>query len=156
MPGRGNSPSRPPSISPANAAVCDRGFLHIVLHNLFDNAVCYANAGGRILVTLTCHDDHAAIEITNTGNILTAEETTHVLERFWRKESARSDTGVHAGLGLSLCQRLMTLQGGDIRIETRGDVFLATIVLKAAPVAQTPPLTAPSRPASLPVPPSPR
>jgi signal transduction histidine kinase len=71
-------------------------------------------------------EHQAGISVANTGCDLTPEELPRVFERFWRKESARSQTGLHAGLGLSLCRRLMTLQGGTMQVETHGDEFHAT------------------------------
>ncbi len=47
------------------------------------------------------NDGRFRLIVTNTTDGLTEEDVTHLFERFWRKESARSGTG-HSGLGLSL------------------------------------------------------
>ena len=111
----------------------DRAFLRIILNNLLDNAVSYANTSGTLTIAIIPpHPDsadpahrQAALRVTNTGCDLTPEELPRVFERFWRKESARSETGLHAGLGLSLCRRLMALHGGTLNVETRAGEFHA-------------------------------
>ncbi len=110
--------------------VGDPALLRIVLNNLLDNAVGYANDGGRITISLVTTAAAVGVCVANTGSELTAEDVGHVFERFWRKESARSETGLHAGLGLSLCQRLMALQGGRMLVETSGDEFRASALFE--------------------------
>jgi two-component system sensor histidine kinase QseC len=104
--------------------------LLIVLHNLLDNAVSYTNEGGDIRIAVACDSQFARITITNTGSLIAPEDASHLFDRFWRGDSARSDTAHHCGLGLSLSQRLMTLLAGNINIQTtRGGDFSVTITL---------------------------
>ena len=106
----------------AVTAHTDPAKLASVLHNLVDNAISYSEARGSITVDVEPH----TIRITNTG--CTLDDTTHVFERFWRGDAART-AGTHAGLGLSIAKTLVELLGGSITARVADHRFIATIVL---------------------------
>lgn len=100
----------------------DRDKLRLVIHNLVDNAISYADTGGTIRVVLAGR----RLQISNTGCTLTATDVAHVFERFWRGDAARS-SGAHAGLGLALCKKLVAHLGGTITAEVSDGTFVATV-----------------------------
>ena len=102
----------------------DREQLRIIVHNLVDNAVSYANEGGELRVELF----DATLRISNTGCVLSAAQIERVCDRFWRGDQART-TGTHAGLGLALCHKLAGLLGTPLRIEAVDGRFVATVAL---------------------------
>ncbi len=71
------------------------------------------------------------LEIVNTGNQITQADLPKLFDRFYRGDQARADTGVHCGLGLSLCQRLMRLMGGTIgvKVSPEGE-FITSVKIK--------------------------
>ena len=97
--------------------------LQLILNNLLDNAVTYADEGGSISVSVEPDVHVVRFRIANTGNHLPASDTQHVFERFWRGDTARaSSNGLRrCGLGLPLCQRLVLLLGGTIEASTNDD-----------------------------------
>jgi signal transduction histidine kinase len=110
----------------------DRERLLHVLNNLFDNAICYANAGGTIRVRTAGGNPHAKIFIANSGSKISAEEAAHVFDRFWRGDPARSDVGTHCGVGLSVCQKMIHALGGAISATSSvGGEFVVEISLPA-------------------------
>lgn len=108
--------------------------LKLVVRNVLDNAVCHADEGGTVRVEVA--DDNApGLRVTNTGSRVAAEDAHRVFERFWRGDAARSRTGTHCGLGLSLCRRIVETLGGTIAAETRqGGEFAVEIRLAGAAV----------------------
>ncbi|MGD0462759.1 MAG: ATP-binding protein [Tepidisphaeraceae bacterium] len=106
--------------------------LRIILHNLFDNAVSYADEAGALRVSATLSADVFRVEVANTASRLGPEQSSHFFDRFWRGDQARTDVGIHCGLGLPLCQRLSRLLKGEIEIQTteRG-WFIARLTLPA-------------------------
>ena len=86
----------------------DPVLLGAVLTNLLSNAVAYTPRGGKIQVSLTEDTNGRKLEIVNTNKQLTQEDLAHLLEPFWRKDQARSDTS-HSGLGLCVAGRLCGL-----------------------------------------------
>jgi two-component system, OmpR family, heavy metal sensor histidine kinase CusS len=105
----------------------DADLLGLVLSNLFDNAVSYADEGGRIDVDASANSHGANFRIANSGSHVAAADADRVFDRFWRGDAARG-AGKHAGLGLALCRKIMSLLGGDISLETEKDhVFAVTL-----------------------------
>ncbi len=110
---------------PGNARLwTDRALLDVVIRNILDNAVSYADEGGQVLVRWEPADDAGRLIVANSGCTLDAGEVAKVFERFWRNDTARSATGRHAGLGLSLCEKIMPLLGGRALALVRdGNIF---------------------------------
>lgn len=98
--------------------------LHIIVRNLIDNAVSHADEGGRLRISVARNGQSVYAEFTNTGSQISADEVPRLFDRFWRGDAARAGAGMHCGLGLSICQRLTTLLGGEISVDTaRGRDF---------------------------------
>ena len=91
----------------------DPALLDVVFSNLLGNAMTYAPAGGRIVLSAAPKDDQMVIAIGNTNDTITSDDLPHLFEAFWRKDSARTDGG-HSGLGLSLVVAMLSLTGGRI------------------------------------------
>jgi two-component system sensor histidine kinase BaeS len=67
--------------------------------------------------------------IANTGDTIAPEDLPHLFERFYRTDSARSDTE-GSGLGLSLAQAIVEAHHGSIQITsdpTSGTTFTITL-----------------------------
>ena len=104
----------------------DRDKMSIVLTNLLDNAVSYADEQGWIQISAQRKGAGAEVSIANSGSHLLAGDENRICERFWRGDAARSD-GQHCGLGLSLSQKLLEVLQGRLEIEAQsGGVFQAT------------------------------
>jgi two-component system, OmpR family, heavy metal sensor histidine kinase CusS len=115
------------------AVFADRDKLRQVLNNLFDNAVTYADEGGAVRMVLDADAASVRLTVANTGSRLSPEQAAQAFDRFWRGDAARTDTGTHCGLGLSITRELVQLLGGTIRAEsTAGGEFAVTIELPAA------------------------
>jgi two-component system OmpR family sensor kinase len=89
----------------------------MVMSNLFDNAIAHAPEGSTITVELMADDTWVRLIITNpcTGPLPDGDT---LFRPFWRGDAARTGGGLHCGLGLALCRRLMTLLRGDITADT--------------------------------------
>jgi two-component system sensor histidine kinase QseC len=113
--------------------VTDSEKLRIILHNLFDNAVSYADEAGALRVSAKVIAGEFHLEVANTGSRVGPEQATHLFERFWRGDQARTNVGIHCGLGLSLCQRLTRLSKGNIEVQsTEHGWFTVRLTLPAA------------------------
>lgn len=106
--------------------------LAMVLSSLLDNAVEYADEGGRVRVTGQAASDSVEITVANTGCGLSQDDARRVFDRFWRGDAARTNTGVHYGLGLAVAQRLVQVLGGAVSANVSDTgVFSVQIVLPA-------------------------
>jgi two-component system OmpR family sensor kinase len=96
-----------------------------VLRNLLVNALRHTPSGGSITVSAAPAKDAVEIAVADTGEGIAGEDLSHVFERFWRADPARTRTG-GSGLGLSVAQSLVEAQGGRIWAEStpgRGSIF---------------------------------
>lgn len=95
-------------------AYADLGMTERVLNNLIGNAIAYSAAGGCIEVILSQENGVPTVTVRDTGPGIPKQDLPHIFEPFYRGDA--SGTG-HAGLGLAIARRIMTLQGGDICVE---------------------------------------
>jgi two-component system heavy metal sensor histidine kinase CusS len=114
------------------ALTVDRESVVRITTILLENAAEYTDEGGRIEVAARSFDSSVEIVFANTGCRLSEEEARHVFERFWRGDSARSDTGVHCGLGLALVRRSVASLGGSARAEVAGGIFTIRVIIPTA------------------------
>ncbi len=87
--------------------------LGVILGNLCANAAAHAPAGTPLHVTCTREADGVTLLFLNRQGDLTVADMPHLFERFWRKDTARSDSH-HYGLGLALAAEFAELLGGTI------------------------------------------
>jgi len=88
------------------------------LTNLLDNAVKYTPAGGRVTISVQLYELFCRIDIADTGIGITGEEQAHVFERFYRSPRVAQQDGV--GIGLYLSRRIISDEGGYIKLSSKG------------------------------------
>ncbi|MES1180921.1 MAG: ATP-binding protein, partial [Verrucomicrobiota bacterium] len=111
----------------------DHHRLRQLLLNLADNAVKYNQPQGRVRMSLRRVAGSAEFTIANTGAGIPPEILPRVFDRFFRGDSAHSDTIDGCGLGLSIAQWIVSAHDGTIQIESRpGDHTLVTVRLPLA------------------------
>ncbi len=118
-------------IGPETSFESDIKSLSMMLSNLLNNAVEYTNKSGKIWTTARKTDGSVEIIIANTGCKLTAEQASQVFDYFWRADTARTNTGLHCGLGLALVQKIAKALGGSANVELHNDVFEIRLTLPA-------------------------
>jgi len=92
---------------------------------LLDNAVKYTPEGGVIEVSASRHDARVRLEVSDTGMGVPPQETSHIFERFYRSEAARTVRGT--GLGLSIARQIAEAHGGSLHVESvrgKGSTFI--------------------------------
>lgn len=92
--------------------------LEQVLHNLLTNAAKYSPEQGLIEVTIEADEQSATVCVADHGVGLGRSELAQVFKRFYRAEGTRRLEGT--GLGLYICERIITAHGGRIWAESAG------------------------------------
>jgi signal transduction histidine kinase len=88
------------------------GHLEQILDNLLDNAIdALGDRGGCVTVTVASSDIGATLTIADDGPGMTQQERSRAFLRF----TTGSQNGT--GLGLAIVQRLVTSNGGTVRLE---------------------------------------
>jgi two-component system, OmpR family, heavy metal sensor histidine kinase CusS len=102
----------------------------LALRNIFSNSLAYTDFAGSVRISTARIDDYAVISVANTGSTIPPENTDDVFKRFWRGDKARSDVGIHFGLGLSLTKKIVTALNGKIAVKTQaGGEFEITVLI---------------------------
>ncbi len=88
--------------------------LRQLFSNVFENCIRYCGAGAR--VTLQARRAGADLEILvdDSGAGVPDAALAHLAERFYRVDGSRSREHGGAGLGLALCQRIISAHGGSL------------------------------------------
>jgi heavy metal sensor kinase len=106
--------------------------LRQVFFNLLDNAIKYTPEGGAVAVGLGEAGGEAVVTVRDTGVGISAEHLSHVFDRFYRVDKARSRAEGGAGLGLSIARKIVTDHGGRIELtSTPGQGTTCTVALPA-------------------------
>lgn len=93
--------------------------LRRMLGNLVDNAVKFTPEGGRIDLEVRPTAKGPELSVTDTGIGIPAGEVPRVFERFHRVDRSRSQDTGGVGLGLAIVDRIATLHGCKVTIQSR-------------------------------------
>jgi signal transduction histidine kinase len=94
----------------------DEQLLRRLLLNLSDNALKYTTSG-HITYTLRKTSPSLELTISDTGIGIPASDLSHIFDRFYRVDASRSRDNGGSGLGLAICKWIVTVHGGQIKIE---------------------------------------
>lgn len=112
--------------------------LHTIWVNLLQNAIQHSPQGSTVSVSVTTTDQGTAtVIVEDRGAGIPAEHLPRVFDRFYRSDPSRSRATGGAGLGLSICQRLVEAYGGKIYITSSSSegtrVLVSLPSMKPAP-----------------------
>lgn len=112
----------------------DRELVALVVQNLLENAVQYADEGGRLRILCGSDALYAQVEVSNTGATLAPQDVERVFDRFWRGAAGTATAADgHCGLGLALCRAVIERLGGSISATLAPKaVFVASIAIPRA------------------------
>lgn len=105
-------------ISPGLQLNADRQLLAQAMSNLFDNAIKYVPAGGRIELRAAPAGNNIEIHMEDSGPGIPPEKREEVFDRFTRLDPSRTLPGT--GLGLSLVKAFIELHQGSITLSESG------------------------------------
>ena len=103
--------------------------LNRILRNLINNAIVHSG-GGHITVDSTVKPRAVDIHISDTGAGIPSEELNRIFSEFHQLRNPERDQNKGLGLGLAIVQRLCSLLGHDVRVDSsigKGTAFTVTI-----------------------------
>jgi heavy metal sensor kinase len=99
---------------------------------LIENAIKYTPEHGAVSIRVQNSDDKAYVEVLDSGIGIAEPDLSHIFDRFYRADSARSrDTGGF-GLGLSIGKWIAKAHHGDINVKSvlgKGSCFQVRLPL---------------------------
>lgn len=104
--------------------VADSERMKQVFCNVLDNAAKHGGAGKRIDVSAACEDGKFVIRVRDYGPGIPEEELPFVKQKFYKGSSKARGSGI----GLAVCEEIVTMHGGTITLENaEGGGTLVTI-----------------------------
>lgn len=91
--------------------------LELLLTNLLENALKHTPEGGEIRVSALRGDSGITLSVQDNGQGIAAEHLSHLFERFYRADPARTRGGT--GLGLALVKAAAEAAGGSVRVTSQ-------------------------------------
>jgi signal transduction histidine kinase len=93
----------------------DSALVQEILTELIDNAAKFTPRGGTIKLGARVERDQLVLDVRDSGAGISAHDTMHATERFFRGQSSESIPG--AGLGLGVAAALAERIGGSLEVQ---------------------------------------
>ena len=103
--------------------------LYQIIFNLVENGIKYNLPGGKLTVSVDRTDENAIVKISDTGVGIPGESLSHIFERFYRVDKARSRKSGGSGLGLAIVRSIIQRNRGTIDVQSelgKGTTFTLT------------------------------
>ena len=110
--------------------------IYRLLFNLTENAIRYNRLDGIVRITVTEEEKRLIIRVSDTGCGVPEQYRESIFQPFFRVDKSRSRENGGVGLGLSLVWEIVTLHGGEVRVEESSEKG-TTIAVKLPLDAQT-------------------
>ena len=95
--------------------------LQQILWNLLSNAIKFTPVGGRVTVKLEKEREFALLQVSDTGQGISASFLPYIFERFRQADSRSTRAHSGLGLGLSIVYHLVELHGGTVSASSAGE-----------------------------------
>ena len=109
--------------------LCDASRLRQVFLNILDNAAKHGGEGKKITASIGKTDDHVMVQIRDYGPGIPEEELPHIKLKFYKGSSKARGNGI----GLAVCEEIVTMHGGELTLENaEGGGTLVTVRIPAS------------------------
>jgi len=106
--------------------------IHQVLYNLTDNAVKFANPGGRLGLRARTKGGKVLLTVSNTGETIAPEQQKLIFDRFHKTDASRSRDKEGVGLGLYIVRTILAKHGEEITVESNDGLTEFTFTMTPA------------------------
>lgn len=113
--------------------VGDQKNLNIAINEIVKNAIFFTLDEGQIIINLERKSDYIQIQVSDTGIGILPEHLPKIFDRFYRIDSARTNSGW--GLGLTIAKMIIEAHKGVIEVESHvgvGTTFRIILPLVSA------------------------
>lgn len=111
--------------------VGDENRIKQVLINLLDNAFKFTFEEGQVILNARKEDSILILEVIDNGAGISEEDLPKVVEKFYKGKNSKS----HSGIGLSICDEIVKLHNGSMKILSNineGTTVIVKLPLKEA------------------------
>ncbi|WP_438351099.1 sensor histidine kinase [Paenibacillus sp. FA6] len=110
----------------------DRDLFEQVWQNLINNAIKYSDKESQVKVIMEVSNQAVRVHIKDTGKGVPEADISHIFDRFYMVDKARSRSDGGNGLGLSITKKIVELHGCKIDVKStvgEGTCFTVSIPL---------------------------
>ncbi len=110
------------------SVIADKEKVSHIYFNLMTNALKYTPRGGSVVTRLEITDSTFRIVVADTGNGMSAEDSSHIFERFYQAKGSVGGTGI----GLAIVKSYTDLHRGKVSVESslgKGTAFTVELPL---------------------------
>jgi len=100
--------------------------LYQITFNLVENGIKYNMPGGKLTIRTFRRGDNAVLEVRDSGMGIPEDAISHLFERFYRVDKARSRSTGGSGLGLAIVRNMVERNQGTIHVSSvldQGSIF---------------------------------
>lgn len=106
-----------------------------VLDNLFNNALKHTSSDASITLSASIAGNKVIITVADDGEGISHEDLAHIFDRSYKVDTSRTPTSNSgAGLGLSICQKIISIHDGTISCESDPENHKGTRFIIQLPV----------------------
>jgi signal transduction histidine kinase len=103
--------------------------MDILVRNLIENAVKYADAGSEITLELSQHSGARQLRVGNRSSSVEEWNEERLFEPFGRRDSSRNSRTGGTGLGLAICKAIATANRWDLDLYQESGRVSATLII---------------------------
>jgi signal transduction histidine kinase len=92
--------------------------LYQIVFNLAENGIKYNLPNGKLTISLSRNEEYGILKVSDTGTGIPEDSLSHIFERFYRVDKARSQASGGSGLGLSIVRNMVLRNQGQIHVES--------------------------------------
>lgn len=96
----------------------DRTLFQQAVANLVSNAISHTPAGGVVRIGARCESGWLEVDVTDNGRGIPPAHLSHVFDRFYRIDQARTGSDRNVGLGLAIVKSIVGRHGGKIAVDS--------------------------------------
>lgn len=85
-----------------------------LFNNLLENSLRYTDSGGQLVIGGKIVNQQFVMSFDDSGPGVSDEQLSQLFDRFYRAEGSRNRASGGSGLGLSICQNIVTAHGGTL------------------------------------------
>ncbi|MBK5719358.1 helix-turn-helix domain-containing protein [Dysgonomonas sp. Marseille-P4677] len=121
----------------------DKGFIYTIITNLVSNAFKYTPVDGQIRIDVAIQDGILQIIVCNTGKGIKEKDLNHIFDRYsildnFENQDVKNNSSRN-GLGLAICNSMVKLLGGTIKVNSelnKETEFIVSLPEKEVSIAQ--------------------
>jgi len=103
---------------PAVWITADSNMSNLIVRNLINNAIKFTEQGGSISIDISKADGMAWVTVKDTGIGIDSEHLASLLRSEHKLSMAGTDGEMGIGMGLSLCQEMVIVNGGELEAKS--------------------------------------